>query len=367
MNKKLILSACFYLIIFINHAVFADESQNLNEFIAKIAKLNEKKDYDEVIKVTKAEIDKGNLTQLYFSILGGAYALKKNEEDAYLTYLKGFLYNPTTEYAKKNLTGQMNYIEHRANELNKDSWLYRYLNAKKSFDDSDIISAEKKIGTLMSENKNIDILCIINKDIKSLKDVPKETKDIFNNLTEAESSFNKVIAQMGDACPEYVYYEFGDLLFKSKKYSAASGNYQISVNKNKARRDNKLKLGVCNLYEKNYKEAKLIFSQCIETYPDYAEAYLYLGFSQWALKESDKAIKSFTEVVELIKTGNTSIKDKAKKAITVVTKGDLFLTPSDMDKIINAATPALNVNKEATKPNDTNKKGKEENEPIDKK
>lgn len=359
-----IFVSCIALSIF-NLAIMADgtdESQNLNEIILKVNKLKEKDEYDEIIKLMNDEIGKGKNFQLYFDILGGAYAGKKNSEDAYLSYLKGHLYNPTTEYSRDKLVKKMKYIENRASELDKNSWIAKYLTAKKLFDDGDIINAEKKVSELSSEGKNLDVLCILNKDIKSFKDVPKDSKAVVETFSEAESMFNKVIATQGNNCPEYVYYELADLLFKTSKYEKALPNYQISVTKNAMRRDNLLKVGICQLYIKNYGESKQTFLQCVQKNSQYSEAYLYLGFSHWALKESDKAINAFTTVVNLNSTNNSALKEKAKKAMVVVNKGDLFLTPNDMDKIIKATQPDDKI-----KSNNENK-GKDENEkPVDKK
>lgn len=355
--------------------LYADESQSINEIIVKVNQFKEKNNYDEIIRLIKGEIDKGSLHQLYFDILGGAYAGKKNFEESYLAYLRGHYYNPTTEYSKNQLIKKMNYIENRPEELEKDSWLYKYLQVKKLFDDGDIINADKKLSELSSENKNLDLLCIINKDIKSFKDIPKDTKNLLVTFSEAESMFNRVISEQGGKCPEYVYYEFADLLYKTNKYTLALENYKISVSKNPLRRDNLLKVGICQLYSKNYKEAKIIFLSLIEKNANYIEANLYLGFSHWALKESDKAIKSFSNVVEMSKSSNSILKDKAKKAIEVVKKGDLFLTPNDMDKIIKGSQPSPNQktdppdNKNKEENKDKEKpKGKEEHEqPADKK
>ncbi len=344
--KKTIFIFFIYLITPI---LFADESQKLNENIQKILKLKETNDYDGMISIISEEIKKGNLYAIYFDILGGAYDAKKNKEDAYLSYLKGFFYNPSLEYSRNNLVKKMNYFENRKDELDKDSWLHKYLSIKKLFDDNYLDEADKKLGILLGEGKNLDILCIINKDIKSLKGVPKESKSIISNLTSAESYFNKVIVEMGDNCPEYVFYEYADLLFKSEKFSKALENYEVSVLKNKLRRDNKLKLGACYLYTKNYLEAKKIFLDCTNKTPEYAEAHLYLGFSHWALKESDKALKSFSKVIELCQTNNTSFRDKAKKAMEVVRKGDLFLTPNDMNKLMPDKLPAIETKKEPAK------------------
>jgi predicted Zn-dependent protease len=329
--------------------LLADESQQVNEIIQKTIKLKETNDYDSMIKLINEEIKKGNLHAIYFDILGGAYDAKKDKEAAYLSYLKGFFYNPSLEYARNKLVKKMNYIENRKEELEKDSWLYKYLSVKKLFDDNYLDEADKKLGVLLGEGKNLDILCIFNKDIRSLKGAPKASNAVITNLSSAESYFNKVIAEMGDNCPEYVYYEFADLLFKSEKYEKAIENYQTSAKKNILRRDNKLKLGACYLYTKDYVEAKKIFSECINKMPDYAEAHLYIGFSHWALKESEKALQAFSKVIELCQTSNTNFREKAKKAMEVVKKGDLFLTPNDMNKLMSDKLSQPEVKKEPSK------------------
>lgn len=363
MSKKILVLFALSLFYFSATTFGADESQRINETLLKVSKLKEKNEYDEIIKLIDNEINNGKLIQIYFDILGGAYAAKKNSEEAYLAYLKGHLYNPTTEYSRDNLVKKMNYIQNRAEELEKNSWLTKYLIVKKLFDDGDIANADKKISELSSEGKNLDVLCIINKDIKSFKSVSKETNSILGALNEAESMFNKVIAQLGDKCPEYVFYEFADLFYKTNKYDSALSNYQLSFKKNPSRRDNMLKIGVCQLYIKNYVDAKKQFLLCIEKYHEYSEAFLYLGFSQWALKESEKAIKSFSTVIELNKSNNSSTKEKAKKAISVVKRGDLFLTPSDMDKIIKATQPDTSQKKSTPE----NKGNDEKDQPADKK
>lgn len=348
MISKKILVILFFS--FLTPFLIADESQQFNENIQKVKKLKEVNDYDGMIKLMNEEIQKGNLFPLYFDILGGAYDAKKDKEAAYLSYEKGFFYNPSIEYARTNLVKRMNYIENRKEELEKDSWLYKFLTIKKLFDDNNLDEADKKMGALLGEGRNLDILCVINKDIRSLKGVPKASNGVLTNLASAESYFNKVIAEMGDNCPEYVFYEYADLLFKSEKYDKALEKYQVSVTKNKFRRDNKLKLGACYLYTKDYAEAKNIFLECTNKMPDYAEAYLYLGFSHWALKESEKASKAFSKVVELCQTNNTSFRDKAKKAMEVVKKGDLFLTPNDMSKLMPDKLSTPEAKKEPAKP-----------------
>lgn len=348
MNLKQIVFI-FYIILMMPF-IQADESQALNENVQKILKLKETNDYDSMITLIKEEIKKGNLYAIYFDILGAAYDAKKEKEEAYLSYLKGFFYNPSLEYSRNNLVKKMKYIENRKEELEKESWLYKYFIVKKLFDDNNLDEADNKLTLLLSEGKNLDILCIINKDIRSLKGAPKESRTVISNLAAAESYFNKVIAEMGDSCPEYVFYEYGDLLFKSEKFSLAHGNFQKSVLKNKLRKDNKLKVGACLLYTKDYVEAKNIFLECVTKSPDYAEAHLYLGFSHWALKESDKALKAFAKVIELCQTSNTGFRDKARKAMEVVRKGDLFLTPNDMNKIMASKLPAKETKAEPAKP-----------------
>lgn len=311
------------LLLIINMSLYAKEKIKIQDpNLIHVQKLHKEKKYQEVIDYLIKKIETQKTNQIYYHYISGAYSILKDDQNSFTYLMRGYLYNPTTLYARKQIHPGLNYLYKKFKNHDKYPWLKKYYEIKKLFNANKLPEAEKLALSLLKDKTNVDLTAILCKDIKTL----------LGNASAYDSTLRNIADTLGSNCPEYIHFELGELLYKSGKYKHAIQPLAKSVELNKQRRRSRALYGASLLYSGKYQEANVILDRTTKKFPDFSEARLFYALSFWALKKNSFAIMELNSILN--KTTPLKIRTKAKSALTVMQAGELFLTPEMMREVV---------------------------------
>jgi tetratricopeptide (TPR) repeat protein len=189
----------------------------------------------------------------------------------------------------------------------------------------------------------------------------KDVLSILGKPFDSELLFIKTISKLENKCPEFVLYEYADLLVRTNRIKNAIELFEKCNLINPYRRESLFKLGTCYFLNKDFQKAKDIFIKCVQTFSSYSEANLFLGITYWALKDTNNSIKELTKASEsnLVQT-----KDLAIKSISAIKEGKSFLSNQELDQAILKTSNLIDIIKNFLANIDLKKDSGKKNEPA---